>query len=149
MTSSRSRRRPLRLNLLPPHRSCPTKLPASPSSAQPTLCCSVGNTSEREIASSLVKHFRCDSSLFPCAKTEPVRGVIGRVFSPRCVTRIALSHFSKCRGLSCKRASVQGLKALSTGSEVRTLEYSTEFFAVLLQQLKHSGTSVASLGSRI
>ena len=70
-------------------------------------------------------------------KIELVRGGIGRVFSPHCVTRGALSHISKWRGLSCKCALVQGLKALSTGSEVQSLECSTEFFAVLLQQLKH------------
>ena len=38
---------------------------------------------------------------------------------------------TQSRDQSCKRALVQGLKALSTGSGVQTLECSTEFFAVL------------------
>ena len=81
----------------------------------------------RGVVASLLPQRRND------AKIEPVQGGIGRVFSPRPVTRSALSHISRCHGLSCKRALVQGLKALSTGSEVLTLECSTEFFAVLLQ----------------
>ena len=44
---------------------------------------------------------------------------------------------TQSRDHSSKRALVQGLKALSAGSEVQTLECSTKFFAVLLRQLKH------------